>query len=409
MENGLDADDGIENIRPCVSFKCRKALQVEDVVLGGLVAEVAIFEGGHGNEACSVLHFLCAHHLVLRDLLTDIVGDLADETLQAHDAALPRLKGFAVLPVHGAKAKMLENHVLRHQSALARSTEDLLKVQRLALIGEVEHLVGLEVLHALHQCGKIRGGIEGRTVGLHQDARRHLLGVALLLDIHHQGTLGLCDNPLGLHGLEHGRDIGLRVALPQPDIKVHIQIVIVFPKIFGGNPHDMLPHGAIAPIAGLQAVGCVMRPAGKVLIHLALGTGSGIDLLQLRDGEGRLGGIFSRVGGIKIGKLRMTLVNLLYNQAHLQSPVTHVDVSNDLVAEEAVNALDALSDDGRAQMSHMERLGHIGAAIVEHNGLGRSLRLHAEGRRGGHTRHIVPQNRRTHRQVEEAGLYRLHL
>ena len=86
-----------------------------------------------------------------------------------------------------------------------------------------------------------------------------------------------------------------------------------------------------------------------------------------------------------------------------------MDVSNDLVAEEAVNALDALSDDGRAQMSHMERLGHIGAAIVEHNGLGRSLRLHAEGRRGGHTRHIVPQNRRAHRQVEEAGLYRLHL
>ena len=45
-------------------------------------------------------------------------------------------------------------------------TEDLLKVEALALVGEVENLAGMEILLALNDGGKIGRGVERCAVGL---------------------------------------------------------------------------------------------------------------------------------------------------------------------------------------------------------------------------------------------------
>lgn len=42
-QDALDPHNGIENIRPGIAFKRRKAIQVKDIILGGLVGQVAVF------------------------------------------------------------------------------------------------------------------------------------------------------------------------------------------------------------------------------------------------------------------------------------------------------------------------------------------------------------------------------
>ena len=67
-------------------------------------------------------------------------------------------------------------------------------------------------------------------------------------------------------------------------------------------------------------------------------------------------------------------MKLLDNQSHLKAPVAQMHVSDYLMSHIAADALNALSNDGRAQMSHVKRLRHVGAAVVHDNGL-RLLRL----------------------------------
>ena len=52
----------------------------------------------------------------------------------------------------------------------------------------------------------------------------------------------------------------------------------------------------------------------------------------------------------------------------MQAPVAEVDVADDGVAEVTVDALDALADDGRAEVADVQRLCDVRPAVVEHDG-----------------------------------------
>ena len=119
--------------------------------------------------------------LILPDLFGHIVGDLANQRLQAHDAALAGLEGLAVLAVHRAEADVAASSVSgRNQLRLSCRAEDLLKVQALALVREVENLVRVEVLLALDDGGQVGGGIERGAVGFEKNAGRNFLRVGRL-------------------------------------------------------------------------------------------------------------------------------------------------------------------------------------------------------------------------------------
>ena len=74
----------------------------------------------------------------------------------------------------------------------------------------------------------------------------------------------------------------------------------------------------------------------------------------------------------------MLRLHLRDNEAHLQAPVAEVDVADDVVAEEPVDALDGLSDDGASQVSDVQGLGDVRPAVVNDDGLGGLVRLHAK-------------------------------
>ena len=169
----------------------------------------------------------------------------------------------------------------------------------------------------------------------------------------------------------------------------------------------MLPEGVVAPLVVLQETGRLVGLFRKDLVGLGLGAGGGVDLLQLRDGEGCLHGIFAGEIIVEIGQVGLALPQLGDDQAHLQAPVAQVDVADDRVAEVAVDALDALADDGRAQMADVQGLCHIGAAVVQHHGPLFRVARHAGTLTAAHFLHMGGQIVLPEAQIEEAGVHRL--
>ena len=144
-------------------------------------------------------------------------------------------------------------------------------------------------------------------------------------------------------------------------------------------------------------------------VHFAAGAGRRIDLLQVADGKGRLVRVFAGILRVKIRQVGLPLAHALDNQAHLQAPVAQMNVTDDLVAHIALHPADGLADDRRAQMPHMQRLGHVGPAIVHHNRARRLLLGHAQVFVRAHLLEPGAEILRRQAQVDKAGRHRLGL
>ena len=407
-DDGLDADDGVEDIRTGVALEGGEAVHIEDIVLGGLIAQVAVLQGGQGDLGGGGVHLVVGYDLVLHHLGADKSGHVSDELLQTHDAALTGLEGLAVLAVHGAEAQMLQLSGFGDNAAFAGGPEDLLEVQGLALVGDVEDLVGGEILHTLDHGGQVRGGVDGGAVGLHQDHGRNFLLVGLLGHGNHQGAFAEDSQALGLDVLDHGRNVGVGVALAQPGLEVDVQVVIDPAHIGDGQAHDVVPNGPVAPAALLQLEGGGVGTVGEAGVFLLLGGGGRIDLFQFGNGEGSLGGIIAGEVGIEVGEVGLTLLKLGDDQTHLQAPVTQVDVADDVIAQEAVQPLQAFADDGGAQMADVQGLCHVGSAVVDDHLLAGTHLLSAEGVGGAHFFQVLCQEGARELQVDEARAYGFH-
>ena len=294
----------------------------------------------------------------------------------------------------------------RNQLRLARNAEELLKVQRLPLVGQVQKLVRMIVVLALDDGCKIGRGVECCAVGLDQNAGRDFLCVALLLHRHDQRTVGLDSQMLFLNDFQQLGNIRLRVAFAQPHVKRHVQRAVVLFQVRDGHAQNVLPQVVIAALPVLKLFCRLMRAARKCFVRLAARGGRRIDFLQIGDGKRRFGGILAGEALVKIGELRMALAQALDDKPHLKAPVAQMHVADDTVSEEAVDALDGLADDGRAQMADVQRLCHVRAAVVYDNRARRALRLHAEVIVRGHFAQIRGQFLTGHAQIQKARLDR---
>ena len=281
-------------------------------------------------------------------------------------------------------------------------------MQLLPLVGDVDHLVGMICIFPVLDGGQIRGGIQSRPIGLEDDAGGHLLAVGFLGDIYDQGAVALVGIAVLFHLLRHaGNDIIDR-GLSVPEVKGHIQSGVVALHIRYGDRNDLVPEGTQAPVALLQAVGRFHGPGVIVRILFGFFAGIGIDLLQFGDRKGSLLRIVSAVIGIKIGKVRLTVLELSNDKAHLQAPVAQMDVADDLFTVIAADPLDGFTDDSGTQVSYMQGLGHIGAAVIQDDP-GRSLlRGHAETVRVFHLHQISGQEGFPYLQIDETGTYHLY-
>ncbi len=297
---------------------------------------------------------------------------------------------------------MAQSRALRNDAALFCRAEDLLKVQSLPFVGDIKHLVGVIILLTLYQCGQIGCGIQRGSVGLDQNARRNLFGVARLLHVDDPRTAVFTRDAAGPEILEHGLDIGLRAAFAKPKLKVYVQPVVVAAHVCNGDVHDVLPQGPIAAVPVLQQIGGPVRPFGKLGIGFCTLRGTGIDGFELADIKGRLVGVVSGKAAVEIGQVRLLVVRLLDDQTHLQAPVAHVDITDGVVAKGTEDALDTLAYDGGAKMPNVQRLGDVRSAVVYNNGFGNGLLLQTEIRLGAHLLKICGKPLAGNDKVEKA-------
>ena len=142
-----------------------------------------------------------------------------DEILQSHDAAGSRLEGLAVGAVDRAERQVLQLGLTADAGFLS-GTEELFKMQTLALIDHVKHQVGLQLLGPLLDGGHVGGAIQVGPVGFDQDERRHLFLVALLGHLDDLSAVADLQLPGCLESLDHTGDAVLVGALAVPEVKV---------------------------------------------------------------------------------------------------------------------------------------------------------------------------------------------
>ena len=408
-QDGLDAHHGVHDIGAGVAFKSGEAVDVENVVLVGLVGQVAVLDGRQTHLVRDVPHLRFGQvAAVALYLFIDGIADAAQQVFQTHDAAVTGLEGLAVLAVHGAEAHKFQAALLFvDEAGLIGAAEHPHEVQLLALVHHVDDAVGIEVRLPLDDGGKVGGLVLGGAVGFQHHAGRHFPSVALLLDVHHQGAVADIGVAVCLHLLHHGGDEVLTVALAHPDVEVHVQLLVVLLQVVDGHVQDVLPQGAIAGTTLLEFVGGL---TGFFLISgVLLGDlgGEGVDLFQVGDGEG--GFLRVAVGdvGVKIGQVGLAAFQLHDDEADLQAPVPQMGVADDVVTHEPGDALDCLTDDGRAQVAYVQGLCHVGAAVVHHDGQGVLRLLHAAVRVLFQLIEQLAQKVRVQIQVDKAGAHHL--
>ena len=128
----------------------------------------------------------------------------------------------------------------------------------------------------------------------------------------------------------------------------------------------MIPDRTVRCVSVLQLQCRLVGSRAEFLVCLRLCTGRRVDLFQLTDGKRRLLRILSGIGLVKIGKLRLSVAEFLNDQAHLKSPVSQMNVADHLMSQETSHPLNALADHSRTEMAHVQRLCHIGSAVI-HN------------------------------------------
>ena len=175
------------------------------------------------------------------------------------------LKGLPSLPFIVPKPMCCSSVSGGTRWPFARRAEHLLEVQTLALVRQVQQLVRMVILHALHDGGQVRRGVQRRAVALDEDARRQLLAVALLGHGHDERALAL-DKHASAFSFSSIGDVGLRVAFAFPDVEADVQIVIVLTQIGHGDLHDVAPQGIVAGTALLHGKRDLVSAGGEGLV-----------------------------------------------------------------------------------------------------------------------------------------------
>ena len=78
-ENGLDPYDGVQDIRTCVSLERSESLDIENIVLRGLVGQISVFEGCESDLLSCLLRFLGADLGIRRYFAPHLLVDVADQ------------------------------------------------------------------------------------------------------------------------------------------------------------------------------------------------------------------------------------------------------------------------------------------------------------------------------------------
>ena len=164
VQDGLDPDNGIQNVRTCISFKRSKPLNIKHVIFGSLVGKIAVFYSCQTYQLGSRLCFFWINGMVFHDLPVHFLLNVFQKVLQTHHAALSGLKRLSVFSIHGAKSKEGQLSILFYQFCFFCTAEHLDEMHFLALVYYIQDLIGMIIFHTLYNGSQVCGSVQGRTV-----------------------------------------------------------------------------------------------------------------------------------------------------------------------------------------------------------------------------------------------------
>ena len=384
----LYTDGCILQIRAGLAFEFRETLQIEDVIGGAVIGEVSEFDCRQADLAGD-LGFFPGAVIIAQPLLGQAgIGfhrGHGDQVIEFHGAAGAGLERLAVLPVHGAIADMFQ-HGFAIQPGLVGGAEHLFKMAMLAVIHHIKDQIGIIIAHPFDHRGEVGGAIQHAAFRLDQDQRWHRLFVAVFSNGHDQRALAHFRKAARFQIVEHGRDQIMDAGFAVPQIKMHAQAGEFTGDTRLGHFHEMLPQSAIAGAAILQRHRGAAGQVQPGRVGFAIGRSGGVNFFQIFHRHRRNIRVRTFEGGVEIDRRQAAQFHFGNQLAHLQAPIAQMHVADDAPAIGAIQPLQAVADDGGAQMMHRHGLGDIGTAEIDHQllaviGRGAGLRQQRRQRR----------------------------
>ncbi len=235
--------------------------------------------------------------------------------------------------------------------------EHLAEVVGLAGVGDVDDPVRVQLTHPTPDRRQICAGVTEAAVALAHDER----GLVAIHPHHERAVVDHGDAAL----LEVGgdqREVVVVAALPG-DVGVgeeHVKPLVG--GVEPGHRHgdELTPDGSGLLVAVLKADHPQACGVGEVWVGAEVGVGALVE---------RLG-----TGQIERADVQPLGEHLLHEHAELGAPVADVVLRDDGVAEGTQHAVEAVADDGGAEVAHVHLLGHIGRGVVDDDSLGMLLR-----------------------------------
>ena len=358
----------VQQVGRGVALKAEHQFEVEAVVAGAVLGQVGVFDCAHPYGVGDLAQFGFVQFRVLA--LDQTVGALfgfIDQVDQFHRAAVAGLEWAAVGTVHGAETHVLQLHAGWDEAGQARSAEDHLEVQGLALVDEVQGAIGLQYVGAITGGSQVSGGIQVAAAGfLHDQWQWVAFGVLELVHEHALGAVALAEQALGLEVSNHVGQVVVvgALALDVGHAQFHAQAVVECLAVAQGDIVEAGPQAQAFGIAGLQLhhqFASALGELGRLVEALLRGA---VEVFQV--GQFTVGGgwVFLHIG---------------QQHAELGAPVANVVLADHLVAEEFEHAGDAVADDGRAQMANVHLFGQVGRGQIDHHALCRADLAHIQG------------------------------
>ena len=194
-EDAAHAGVAVLHVRGRVAVHGQHLVVAEHVVAGAVVREVGVLDGADADRSatCAALFVrrAAARGRASSFCADDRVGALDRFVEQARQADRRAAAGFerpAVVAEHGAEADVLQFDVV--VAPQLRGGEQLLEVQRLAMIDDVQNRVGLPLAHAVLDRRQIGRGVQERAVLLLHDHRR-----VVAVEEHADGAVAFAGEP----------------------------------------------------------------------------------------------------------------------------------------------------------------------------------------------------------------------
>ena len=417
-QQGFDAHRLVEEIGPGLALERGKPVEIEDVGGAAEVLQVGELQRRHGHLHGGVLERFrgkLGAQPRLAQPLSRLAADHLDQVAQFEHPASAGLERLAVRPVHGAEADVLQL-ALGGVAGQDGGAENHLEMVGLALVDRVDHQLRVEIAPPIEHGGQVGGAVHGRAFRRDHQERRQVALVVIARHPHDLGALVGEEQAFFTQLGDHRLDQVVDVALALPEVEIDAEGVEVALQRRPRHLVEMSPQQPVAEPALLQFGRGPPRAVAEGLVGLGPRRGLWIDPVEIV--ERHMGGqqVVDRLA-IGLGEARrqdgqrrdqrsdgrMLVEDGDDEQPHLETPVAEMGVANHLVAAKAIEALQRLADDRRAQVADMHLLGDVRAAVIDQHPARRIDQAPPSARIRGDGLRPLGQGRVGQAQIDEAG------